>query len=57
MSWRHDSAKQECGLDTLVMLGREPDPQPHWEEKTVLTSGWVLERIERGLLSKDCRAV
>jgi hypothetical protein len=51
ISWRHESAYMICRLDTVMRLGREPDPQPHWEIKTVITSGWPLKRID-GLLMK-----
>ncbi|KAE8440516.1 hypothetical protein EG329_007398 [Mollisiaceae sp. DMI_Dod_QoI] len=57
MGWRHDSTKATCGLDTVVKLGREPDPQPHWENKTVVTSGWMLERIDELLLKEKCEVV
>lgn len=57
MGWRHDLAKQECGLDTVVILGRETDPQPVWEEKTVVTSGWMVDRIENTLRKEECEVV
>ncbi|KUJ09645.1 uncharacterized protein LY89DRAFT_690100 [Mollisia scopiformis] len=57
MGWRHDSANEKCGMDTVVKLGREPDPQPHWEAKTVITSGWILERIDDVLLKETCKVV
>ncbi|KAH6681521.1 hypothetical protein B0J14DRAFT_500969 [Halenospora varia] len=54
LGWRHDSAKKICKLDTVAKLGRETDPQPKWEEKTVITSGWMVERIEERLMGDRC---
>jgi hypothetical protein len=57
MSWRRESAHMTCRLDTVVKLGREPDPQPHWEAKTVITSGWPLKRIDELLVKDKCVVV
>ncbi len=57
MSWRHESADAKCGLDTLVKLGRETDPLPTWATETVITSGWMLERINASLMADRCEVV
>lgn len=57
MGWRHDSAKGTCGLDTVVKFGREQERQEEWEVRTVVTSGWMLERIEKLLLKEQCKVV
>ncbi|KAF8856567.1 hypothetical protein BDZ45DRAFT_804107 [Acephala macrosclerotiorum] len=54
MGWRHDSGKGTCGLDTVVKFGRE---QEEWEVRTTVTSGWMVERIERLLLRERCEVV
>lgn len=47
MSWRHQKGKENlCALDVVVRLGRETDPAPAWEETVVVTSGWMMERIQ-----------
>ena len=57
LSWRHESAYMTCRLDTVMRLGREHDPQPHWETKTVITSGWPLKRIDELLVKEKCLVV
>ncbi|KAH8663408.1 hypothetical protein BGZ60DRAFT_411241 [Tricladium varicosporioides] len=54
LGWRHDSAKKICRLDAVAKLGRETSPQPKWEEKTIITSGWMVERIEERLIGDRC---
>jgi hypothetical protein len=57
LSWRHDLAAGTCALDSVVRLGRELDPPPAWATKTEVTSGWMLERIEKTLLANKCDVV
>lgn len=56
MSWRHDTRAVTCSLDSALKLGREMDPLPPWEQ-TVVTSGWVRERMMVRLMGEKCKVV
>jgi hypothetical protein len=57
LSWRHETATETCALETFLRLGREVDPQPDWEPKTEIVSGWVLDKMDERLLTEVCDVV
>ncbi|ESZ90289.1 glycosyltransferase family 31 protein [Sclerotinia borealis F-4128] len=57
--WRHeiDNEKQKsCSLDTVVILGREIEGRPLWD-KSIVNSGWMMERISGSLMNDECEVV
>lgn len=58
MTWRYEKAERnKCALDDVVRLGRETNPLPQWEEEKEVTSGWILDRIERDLMQEKCEVM